>query len=113
MTDNDPIRTFAEAKKKVATLERQLGRYGAFFGALASGLSGPPVRLMLSNTHGIDWSAPIEIGLGRDVPSVDYSQWPPKEDVAATLKDYYDAQHELRNAEMALSPDDRNVLQLS
>ena len=112
MSEIDPLRGYAAARGRVEALEGELHEYGAFFGALARGLTSRPIELMLSNTGAIGWGAPAEIALSGSVPSVDYSRWPTAEVVAAKLKDYYGARHELRNAESRLSPSDRSAVGL-
>ena len=108
----DPLRRYAEARARADGLEQELRDFGAFFGALSRGLTSRPIAVMLSNTGAISWSAPAEIALSRSVPSLDYSRWPTAQVVAAKLKDYYDARHELRNAESGLSPADRSAVGL-
>ena len=103
--EQDPMRTYAEAKKQIDALERQLAGYGEFFGVLASTLTRIPVELMLANAQEVKFSAPVGIPT-----SVNYNQWPSKETVATKLMEYYAAQEELRNAQRALSSGDRQLL---
>ncbi len=103
--EQDPMRTYAEAKKQVDALERQLAEYGERLGLVASALTRTPVELALANAGEIEFSSPAGIQT-----SVDYSRWPSKEEVAAKLKEYYSAQHELRNAAHGLTSADRTLL---
>ncbi len=106
--EQDPMRTYAEAKKQADALERQLEGYGEFFGVLASTLTRVPVELTLANAHEVKFSAPFGIPT-----RLDYSRWPSKEEVAAKLMEYYAAQQELRNAQRALSSGDQQLLGVS
>ncbi len=106
--EQDPMRTYAEAKEQADALERQLAGYGEFFGVLASTLTGVPVELTLANAQEVKFSAPFGIPT-----RVDYSRWPSKEEVAAKLMEYYAAQEELRNTQRALSSGDRQLFGIS
>jgi hypothetical protein len=102
------MRTYAEAKEQADALEYQLAGYGEFFGVLASTLTSVPVELTLSNAQEVNFSAPFGIQT-----RLDYSRWPSKEEIAATLMEYYAAQQELRNTQRALSSGDRQLLGVS
>ncbi len=106
--EQDPMRTYAEAKEQANALEYQLAGYGEFFGVLASTLTSVPVELALTNAREVDFSAPFGIQT-----RLDYSQWPSKEEIAAKLMEYYAAQEELRSAQRALSSGDRQLLGVS
>ncbi len=106
--EQDPMRTYAEAKEQADALEYQLAGYGEFFGVLASTLTSVPVELSLTNAREVNFSAPFGIPT-----RLDYSRWPSKEEVAAKLMDYYAAQEELRNTQRALSSGDRQLLGIS
>ena len=106
--EQDPMRTYAEAKEQADALAYELAGYGEFFGVLASALTGDPIELTLTNAREVNFSAPFGIQT-----RLDYSQWPRKEEIAAKLMEYYAAQDELRNAQRALSSGDRQLLGVS
>lgn len=107
----DPLRKCKDARDHLAAIRRDLAGMSKFFGVLGDRLGQDPIRLMLSNTGGTDFSAPMDIAMGRDVPSLDYSKWPSKEEVASKLKAYYDAEHAYRQAYHALPPGDQSLFQ--
>ncbi len=106
--EQDPMRTYAEAKEQSDALEDQLAGYGEFFGVLASTLTSVPIELSPSNAREVNFSAPFGIQT-----RLDYSRWPSKEEIAAKLMEYYAAQEELRNTQRALSLGDRQLFGIS
>ena len=107
----DPLRACKEAKDELERRRRELAETGEFLSSLGHELQQQPIRLMLANTQGTDFSAPVEISMSPRVPTLDFKKWPAKEDVAATLKAYYDAEHAYRNAYSSLPPGDRDMFQ--
>ncbi len=106
MQQVDPLRECKDAKDRVDQLRRELAGYGEFFAVLANALRRDPIRLMLSNT---DFSAPAEIALASNVPSLNCDQWPDLPRVAVKLKAYFDAQFAYRNAFGQLPASDRTM----
>ena len=105
--EQDPMRTYAEAKKRVDALERQLAESGERLGVVASALTRTPVELTLANAGEIEFSSPAGFQT-----SLDYKRWPSKQDVGRKLMEYYAAQRDLLNAEHRLSAGDRQLLGL-
>ena len=105
----DPLRACKEAKDDLERAGRELAQMGSVFSTLGRSLQERPVRLMLANTQGTEFSAPLEIGMARSVPSVDYKAWPEKEVVATKLKAYYDAQHVYQNMYNGLPEGERDL----
>ena len=105
----DPLRECKEARDGVERLRRELASFGEYFATLAQGLLD--ARLMFSNTAGTDFGAPHEIAANPRVPSLDFSRWPSKEEVASKLKDYYDARFEYQGTYRRLPPDEQRLFE--
>ncbi len=99
----DPLRACKEARDKLERIRQKLSGYGQFFGNLATGLCDDEVRIRLANS---DLSVPIDL---PDDRTLNYNAWPQREDVKASLAEYYEALKEYEAAYYGLAPDEQNL----
>lgn len=108
----DPLLQYRDMKRRFDAAERELASIGHYLAVVGNALSQSPIRLMLSNTHGTDFGAPLDISRATDVPNVPFDKWPDPRAIATKLKEYYQVRDQLRHAASRLGPEDRALLGL-
>ena len=99
----DPLRACKEARDELKRVRQKLLSYGQFFGNLATALCEDGVSLRLANS---DLGVPIDVPHDR---MLDYNAWPQREEVKASLAEYYEAVKEYQAAYSGLAPDEQRL----
>ena len=99
----DPLRACKEARDKLKRVRQKLFGHGQFFGNLATALCEDEVSLRLANS---DLTVPIDVPGDR---MLDYNAWPQRDEVKASLAEYYGAVKEYQAAYYGLAPDEQRL----
>ncbi len=103
----DPIRRYSDAVKEFDNAYRRIREIGTIVSDVSHYLNNKPHTFTISN---IDVNFPTDIGLARDVFTLDAKNWPSAKEIAEAIVDLYNKRERLKKVWDSLSTTDKSLV---